>query len=625
MSKLVPFCLTLRSPATLGASTTLGEPRVTFEIGFMLALISVALILFVLELFPIEVTAMLMLATLLAFGIVTVEEAILGLSNKAIVTVGAMLVLGHALVKTGVLAAAADWLASVTRSRPWLTMGLVLVTASVLSSFLNNTAVVAIFIPLVVDLCRRFHLSPSKFMLPLSYVSIAGGTLTVIGTSTNLLVSSIAEENGLEPFSMFEFSALGIILMIVGLAYVLLASPYLLPTRSTPEALTRQYEMRHYLTEVQVSATSELVGKTIEESAINRDYDITVIAVHRGIDHVTENLRHLRIHGEDLLVVRGSADGLTRFTSAKGVAPLSDARLSDTKISAEGQFLVEAIVGRNSRLIGRTLNEIDFRQRVGAFVLAIRRGGDILHDKIARVRLEFADDLLLVAPEDRLPRLRHTEDLIITSRVEVSTALGGTNWAILVILPAVIILATLGIVDILKGAIVGCILLLALRAMRPNEAYRAVDWSILFLIAAFVPVGIAMQTTGTAAFLAQGILALQRINPDFFTPVVILSVLYLLTSLLTQAISNNATAILLAPIAMQLAGDMGVDARPFLIAITFAASAGLMTPHGYQTNLMVMGPGGYRFIDFVRFGGPLTILFWILASLVIPVIWSFSP
>ena len=589
----------------------------------MLALIVVALILFVLELFPIEVTAMLMLAVLLAFGIVTVDEAILGLSNKAVVTVGAMLVLGHALVKTGVLAAAADRLANATGSRAWLAMGLVLVVASLLSGFLSNTAVVAIFIPLLVDLCRRFHLSPSKFMLPLSYVSIAGGTMTVIGTSTNLLVSAIAEENGLEPFGMFEFSALGIVLMFVGLAYVLVASPYLLPTRSTPEALTRQYEMRHYLTEVQVSATSELVDKTIEESAINREYDITVIAVHRGVDHVTENLRHLRIREEDVLVVRGSADGLTRFTSAKGVAPLSDARLSDAEIFEEGQFLVEAIVGRNSRLIGRTLEEIDFRQRIGAFVLAIRRGGEILHDKIARTRLQFADDLLLVAPEDRLARLRHTEDLIITSRVEVSTTLGGANWAILVILPTVVVLAALGVVDILKGAIVGCILLLALRAMRPNEAYRAVDWSVLFLIAAFVPVGMAMQTTGTAAFLAQGILRVQRLNPDFFTPVVILSMLYLLTSLLTQTISNNATAILLAPIAIQLAVDLGVDARPFLIAVAFAASAGLMTPYGYQTNLMVMGPGGYRFIDFVRFGGPLTIVFWLLASLLIPTIWSF--
>ena len=589
----------------------------------MLALIVVALILFVLELFPIEVTAMLMLAVLLAFGIVSVEEAILGLSNKAVVTVGAMLVLGHALVKTGVLAAAADRLANATGSRAWLAMGLVLVVASVLSGFLSNTAVVAIFIPLLIDLCRRFHLSPSKFMLPLSYVSIAGGTLTVIGTSTNLLVSAIAEENGLEPFGMFEFSSLGIVLMFAGLVYVLVASPYLLPTRSTPEALTRQYDMRHYLTEVQVSATSELVGNTIEESSINREYDITVIAVHRGVDHVTENLRHLRIREEDVLVVRGSADCLTRFTSTKGVAPLSDARLSDAKIFEEGQFLVEAIIGRNSRLIGRTLEEIDFRQRIGAFVLAIRRGGEILHDKIARTRLQFADDLLLVAPEDRLARLRHTEDLIITSRVEVSTTLGGTNWAILVILPTVVILAALGVVDILKGAIVGCILLLALRAMRPDEAYRAVDWSVLFLIAAFVPVGTAMQTTGTAAFLAQGILRVQSINPDVFTPLVILSVLYLLTSLLTQTISNNATAILMAPIAIQLAIELGVDARPFLIAVTFAASAGLMTPYGYQTNLMVMGPGGYRFMDFVRFGGPLTIVFWVLASLLIPTIWSF--
>jgi len=589
----------------------------------MLALILVALVLFVLEVFPIEVTAMLLLAVLMVAGIVTVDEAIAGLSNKAVVTVGAMLVLGQALVKTGVLMAAADRLADATGSRAWLAMGVVLVVAGLLSGFLNNTAVVAIFIPLLVDLCRRFHLSPSKFMMPLSYAAIAGGTLTVIGTSTNLLVSAIAEGYGLEPFGMFEFTALGSILLVVGLVYVLLAAPSLLPTRSTPEALTRQYEMRHYLTEVQVTASSTLIDHTIEEGALNRDYDITVIAVHRGVDHVTENLRHLRILVDDVLVVRGSAENLMRLSSAKGLAPLSEVHLSDAKISEEGQFLVEAIVGRTSSLIGRTLQEIDFRQRVGAFVLAIRREGAILHDKIARVRLQFADDLLLVVPEERMGQLRHSEDLIVTARDHVETRLGGTKWAILLILPAVVILSAFGVVEILKGAIIGCIALLALRAMRPAEAYRSLDFSVLFLIAAFVPVGAAMQKTGTAAFLAGGILRLRDLSPEFFTPTIILAVLYLLTSLLTQTISNNATAILLAPIAVQLARDMSVDPRPFLVAVAFSASAGLMTPYGYQTNLMVMGPGGYRFADFARFGGPLTIIFWIIASVMIPLMWSF--
>jgi len=596
---------------------------VTFEIAFMLALILIALVLFVLELFPIEVTAMLLLAVLLLSDILTVDEAISGLSNKAVVTVGAMLVLGQALVKTGVLAAAADRLAEATGPRSWLAMSVVLVVCGLLSGFLNNTAIVAIFIPLVIDLCRRFHVSPSKFMLPLSYVAIAGGTLTVIGTSTNLLVSAIAEEEGYAPIGMFEFTSVGIVLLVIGLAYVLLAAPRLLPTRSTPQALTRQYEMRHYLTEVQVTESSALIGRTIAESALSRDYDITVIAVHRGVDHVTENLRHLRILPEDVLVVRGSGENLMRLSSAKGVAPLSEVRLSDAEISEEGQFLVEAIVGRNSSLIGRTLEEIDFRQRVGAFVLAIRREGAILRDKIARIRLQFADDLLLVVPEERMGQLRHSEDLIVTARDQVETRLGGTKWAILAILPAIVILSAIGAVDILEAAIVGCIVLLGIRAIRPAEAYRALDLSVLLLIAAFVPVGLAMDKTGTALFLANGILRLRELDPTLFTPAVILSVLYLLTSLLTQTISNNATAILMSPIALQLATEMGVDARPFLVAVAFSASAGLMTPYGYQTNLMVMGPGGYRFMDFLRFGAPLTVIFWAVSSLLIPRIWSF--
>jgi di/tricarboxylate transporter len=479
------------------------------------------------------------------------------------------------------------------------------------------------FIPLVTDLCRRFHISPSKALLPLSYVSIAGGTLTVIGTSTNLLVSSIAEDNGLAPIGMFELSVVGSLLLSVGIVYVLVTARPWLPARSTPQALTRQYRMRHYLTEVEVTPTSPLIGRTIENSALSRTFDVTVIAVHRGVDHVTENLRHLRLLEGDRLVVRGSGENLVKLSNTAGVQLLSDAKVSDTEISAEGQLLVEAIVGPNSRLIGRTLEDIDFRQRFGAFVLAIRRGGELLHDQIARTPLQFADDLLLVVPEERWRQLRHAEDLIIASRSYVETAVSGANAAILVVLPAVVILAATGVVDILKAAILGCISLFVVRALRPTEAYRAVDWSVLLLIAAFVPVGSAMLSTGTAGYLAQGMLRLRNVSPDFFTPAVILAILYLLTSVMTQTISNNATAILMAPIALQLGADLGVDPRPFLITVCFAASAGFMTPYGYQTNLMVMGPGNYRFADYVKFGAPLTVMFWLIAAAVIPLLWSF--
>ena len=595
----------------------------TFEIGFMLALILAALVLFILEVFPIEVTAMLMLAVLLLTGLIDVDQAIAGLSNKAVVTVGALLVLSHALVKTGVLGAAGDRLATAAGTHAWPAVAIVLVVASLLSGFLNNTAVVAMFIPLVTDLSRRFHLSPSKALLPLSYVSIAGGTLTVIGTSTNLLVSAIAEDNGLAPIGMFELTAVGSVMLAVGIVYVLLTARPLLPARSTPQALTRQYRMRHYLTEVQVTPTSPLIGRTIESSALSRTFDVTVIAVHRGVDHVTENLRHLRLLEGDRLVVRGSGENLVKLSNTAGVQLLSDAKVSDTEISAEGQLLVEAIVGPNSRLIGRTLEDIDFRQRFGAFVLAIRRGGELLHDQIARTPLQFADDLLLVVPEERWRQLRHAEDLIIASRSYVETTLSGANAAILVVLPAVVILAATGVVDILKAAILGCISLFVVRALRPTEAYRAVDWSVLLLIAAFVPVGSAMLSTGTAEYLAQGVLRLRDVSPDLFTPAMILAVLYLLTSLMTQTISNNATAILMAPIALQLGADLGVDPRPFLITVCFAASAGFMTPYGYQTNLMVMGPGNYRFADYLKFGAPLTVMFWLIASAVIPLLWSF--
>jgi len=592
-----------------------------FDILLMLLLILATLAIFVLEIFPIEVTALGLLGILMLVGYVDVTQAVQGLSNKAVVTVGCMFVLSHALVKTGLLEAAADGLSKRMGSRRWLTVSILLSVVSLLSGFLNNTAVVAIFIPLVMTLSRRLHLSPSKVLIPLSYASIIGGTITLIGTSTNLLVSSMAESAGEKAIGMFEFSRLGIIFMVLGLAYVLTFAQRLLPSRSVISSLTRKYHMSPYLTELKIPEDSKLAGQTCMKVGMSRIYDVTVLAILRGGNRITENIRSLPLHPEDILIVRGNFENVLRVRNDHGVALLSDLKLSEQELAAGGQVIAEGLVTRTSNFLGKTLKEIDFRRHFGAFVLAIRRHGAIIHSKIAHVALEFADTLLMLAPPDRIEELRRSEDLIILSAESFESKRVRFWWLVTLLIPLIVGLAACHILDITEGAILATGSLLLLRVIDPKEAYRAVDWSVIFLIAAFVPVGHAMVRTGAAEYLASGILSLSKLFPAHLEPRVAVSLLYLVTSLLTQIVSNNAAAIILVPVGMSMSANMGTSARPFLMAICFAASAEFMTPTGYQTNTMVHGPGSYRFLDYTRFGAPLNLTFWIVATVLIPYLW----
>ncbi len=597
----------------------------TYEIAFMLLLIAVALAAFVKEVFPIEVTALGLLAVLVVSGIVSAEEAVAGFSSKAVVAIGGLFVLSHALMKTGVLEVAADKLGAWSETRPWLGISVLLCCIGVLSGFLNNTAMVAIAIPLVMKLCGRLKLSPSKVLIPLSYASIFGGTLTLIGTSTNLLVSAVVEDAGVEPFSMFEFTGMGLVFLIAGLAYLLLFSRRLLPERAKIGEATEKYRMGGYLTELILEEKSKLVGQTLTEAKLNERYDVTVLElVREGEKRRVEGVGRIPLAAGDQLIVQGTVDDILRMRSELDVALLPDVKLDEEMLAGDDQVMVEAWIAHNSSLIGRTLKQIDFHRRYGGFVMAIRRVREMLRQKVAHVRLRYTDSLLVLIPRERLDDLR-AEDLLILSEQEVQLSRGRAWWLVFAVLPAVILLAALGIMKISAGVLVGSVVLLLAGAIKPGDAYRAIDWSVIFLIAAFVPVGHAFVSTGTADFVARGILAVSSWASPDLAPYVALAAMYLATSTLTQMVSNNAAAIIVAPIALALGPSLGVDSRPLLFAVCYAASAEFMTPMGYQTNLMVYGAGGYRFLDYTRFGAPLNLLFWLLATLLIPVFWPFQP
>ncbi len=597
----------------------------TFEIFFMLFLTLVALVAFAKEIFPIEVTALGFLATLVVTGIIDAEKAAAGFSSKAAVAIGGLFVLSHALMKTGVLEIAADRLGDRSRKHPWIGIGILLCAVGVLSGFLNNTAVVALAIPLVMKLCRRLELSPSKVLIPLSYASIFGGTLTLIGTSTNLLVSAVVEESGEPPLRMFEFFSMGLVFLGAGLVYVLIFSRKLLPDRTEIDGGTAQkYRLEGYLTELIVEEKSKLLGQTAAEAGINERYQVTVLELLRkGEKRHVEDVGRVPLQPGDHIIVQGSVDNLLRLRKEMGVSLLPDVKLDDKELSADGQVMVEAWITRNSHMVGRTLKSLDFHRHYGGFVLAIRRVGATLREKVARVTLRYSDSLLVLIPRKRLEQLRRSEDLLILTELDHSLRRGRAWWLVFLVLPTVILLAATGVLKISAGALVGAVVLLMAGALKPGEAYRSVDWSVIFLIAAFVPIGYAFVDTGTAAFIASGLLKVTSMAPPAMAPYVALATVYLTTSLLTQLVSNNAAAVIVAPIALAMGPSLGVDPRPFVLAVCFAASAEFMTPMGYQTNLMVYGAGGYRFLDYTRFGAPLNLLFWLLATLLIPVFWSF--
>ena len=589
-----------------------------FDAVLLLVLLSAALVALVFELLPVDVTGLFLLLALLLADVVPQEEALAGFANKGVLTIGGLFILSHALQQTGLLEIAGERLSRRFGARPWVGIGVLLVLVALMSGLLNNTAVVAMAIPLAMLICRRFQISPSQVLIPLSFASIFGGTLTLIGTSTNLLVGAMIEDAGHEPLGMFELTPLGAVFLVVGLVYVLLLAPRILPSRAKIESLTDDFEMEDYLAELRVVETSNVLGKTVRELRMSERYDVILLAVIRQAERISDGLRDLPLLPGDVLLVRGATSGLWRLREETGVELLSDVRLTDKELADGQQVVVEALVTAKSSLIGQTLQGLDFRRSYGAFVLAIRRQPATLRERLAHTRLRFADTLLVVAFRDRLGELKRDGDLLVASELDLQLRRDRLWWLPVVLIPSVMLLAAFGIVDLLVGVLGAMVLLLALGVIRTPEIYRAVDWRIILFIATFIPVGDAMLRTGLAEMVASAVLVPTALAPEHLTPWVAVAVLYLVTSVATETLTNTAAAIVLTPVALQMATDLGTDPRALVLTVCFAASASFMTPTGYQTNMMVYGSGKYRFTDFTRFGTPLKLIFWALATVLIP-------
>jgi len=587
----------------------------TLEMFLVLGLVVSAVILFATEKLPVDLTAMILMAAMLLSGLISPREAIGGFSNPATVTVGAMFILSAGLFKTGAVNLVGAVLGRIGKMSFWLVLVVMMLLVGGLSAFINNTAAVAIFLPITLTIARDTGASAARLLMPLSFASMFGGVCTLVGTSTNILVSSIAENHGLPPFGMFEFSRLGMIFFAAGTLYLLLVGVRLIPKKAAEANRPPVFGSGDYQIEIVLAPEARSVGKTLSKSPLLKNVDIRHLEIFRDGRRVDELPEELVLQAGDHLKVRCDLENFKKLKERRGI----QLRQEIGSPPGEEAELVEAVVAPGSTLDGRSLKEARFRSRYGLTALAIRHRGHVMREDLENMRLRAGDVLLFEVDEPNLERLREEKTFVLVSQVELPVFRKSRMALAVLIVAGVVAAAATGIVPIIAGAIVGCCLMILCRCLTLEEAYGAINWQVIFLLAGVLTLGTALEKSGAAKLLAGWLVD----TVGKLGPVALVSAFYLVTSLLTEMMSNNATAALLAPIAISAAESLGVDSRPLLMAITFAASASFMTPVGYQTNTIIYGPGQFRYTDFLRVGTPLNILFWILATIFIPRFWHF--
>lgn len=584
-----------------------------FEAILVLVVVAAAIVAFATERFPVEGVALSALIALLVGGVLDLNQGFAGFANEAVITVAAMFALSEGLQRSGALSTLARWLVRYGTS-PTRLLVLVVFVSGFVSAFVNNTAAVAVFIPLVLAAASANQLSPSKLLIPLSYASQLGGVCTLLGTSTNLLVASIAVSAGVGQMGVFAPTPYGLIVFVFGAFYLIVISPFLLPSRRGAD-LTENYSLGDYISELAVSANSALIGKRIRIQEWESEHGVRVLEVIRDQTKLFSPL-DVTVRADDILLINAELADLMAFRERFGLVIAPQFALNDKQLTGDNIHLVEALVAPGSRFAGETLDSLSFHARYHAIVLAIRRHGETLRDKLKDVQLSFGDALLVLVERDHLAALRQSPELIVLERGERLRSPRRARIALGIML-GVVGLAAFKVLPIALTALLGVMAMIFTRCMRADEAYQAVDWRVILLLACMIPLGTAMQDTGLARWIADNVVG--QVSP--LGALATLSAIYLLTAILTEFMSNNAAAVLMAPIAISTARTVDSDPLPFLLAVMFAASTAFSTPLGYQTNTMVYNTGGYRFRDFMVVGIPLNISLWIMATVGIPWIW----
>lgn len=597
----------------------------TWEIAFVLLLIVGALLSFLNEKLPPDVTALVLFVILLVSGVVPQAKVFSVLSNPAPLTVGAMFILSAALVKSGAIDRLAALLGQLAGLHYITLMALIVLGVGGLSAFINNTPVVVVLVPVIISLARKMKLPASKMLIPLSYAAVLGGCCTLLGTSTNLLVTGILQARGEPPLRMFELAWIGLPMLAAGTIYIAVLGRYILPKREPGSVALAEEDRREYITEVFVQPGSPPIGRTFAEAGLTLSRGIRVLELIRDETTLPLKKPDPRLAAGDRLVLACRPQGVTHTRSIDGIDLTTELKLGLGQISAHEGVLVEGVIGPNSDLIGQSVSEAGFRRRFHMVVLAVHRHGKDLRGEFDQRRLQNGDILLMMGTEKAVESLRASEDLLLIDRPPVPARRDSRHLLIVLgSILGVIVTSSVGWMSIEVSALLACVVVFVTGCLKPRDGYNAIEWNLLLLIYGMLALGVAMEDTGTSTYVVDRLLWLvNHFVPPEHKALVMLAAFYVLASVLTEILSNNAVAALMTPLALSLAVQLGVDPRPFVIAVCIAASAAFATPIGYQTNTYVYGVGGYRFADFLKFGLPLNVICFVVAMYVIPAVWPF--
>ena len=593
----------------------------TYEIAITLVIIFIALVLFASEKLRVDVIALLVLLSVALLGLVEPEQVFEGFSNPAVITVWAVYIVSGGLFKTGV----ADYIGRVilrfSGTREISLIATIMLICGIISAFMNNVGATAMLLPAVVGISRQTKVPASKLLIPLSFSSLLGGKMTLIGTPANILATNILADRGLPTLSFFDFTPIGVIVLLTGILYMVLVGRHLLPVRASGEDWESVDRLREYVSEVHIPPESPLVGKTLLESRLGSEFDLTVLAIDRNGESQTRITRDSVLLAEDTLIIEGSAENLMNARTTLGLVIEAERKLDLQRLEPGNLQVIEATLAPGSSLGKRSLREVRFRDRFGFTALAIWRHGEVITQKLRDIPLEFGDALLLQGPAHRIQSLQESKDFLVLEPIEVDPkrqhkapiAIGALVLAVLLVLFAGFHISLAMVIASMIMVLAGCLSI--------DEAYESIDWRTVFLVAGMLPLGVAMETTGTAQYLADMLL-------DFMGglgPIALLGGIYVLAALITQPMSNAAAMVLVVPIAVDTAISLGANHITFTMAVVIGAATSFLSPVGHKANVLVFGPGGYRFFDYTRVGVWLTIVLLIVSMIFLPIIWPLFP
>lgn len=572
-----------------------------------------ALYLFTTEKFPVDITAMLIMIVLIVSGLVSPEQGVSGFSNTATITVLCMFILSAGVEKTGIIQKIGNLVFGFVGDSEILQLLMISIIIVPLSGFVNNTAAVAIFLPMILNLSEKSNTPATKLLIPLSFISMLGGTLTLLGTSTNILASSILEESNLAGFSMFEFIHIGTIISIAGILYFALIGRFLLPARKNTETKEEKIASQ-FLAELEIQKGSKFIGKTLKEVKFEEKFDVEVVKIIRGKKSFVRNMRQEELEEEDVLVIYGDEQRIIDLDERSGEKILLNFDSSLRRITTGTAKIVKVLIKGTHFIQNKTFEQIGFRNRYSASVIGMHREvSEITTQRIADLKLKSGEVFLVKVAQSNLVNLQQSNELMLLEEVEQEYDPKKMGIA-LAIMASVVLLAAFDVLPIMVSALLGVFFMFLTRCLNPDEIYRSVAWDVIFLLAGVIPLGIAIQESGAATWVANSIASAS----SFFSPLVILGLFYLTTTILTQILSNNAAVVLLMPIAISVAQSVdGLGIKALSLAVMFAASTCFLSPVGYQTNTMVYGAGNYKFSDFLKVGAPLNLILLFLTTFLI--------